>query len=338
MESTKHKGTRSRQVTISEEIWPIDGVFKISRGASTEVHVVVVTLEEADAIGRGEGVPYSRYGETVEGVLTTLHGVADAVVTGMSRDDLQSTLPPGAARNALDCALWDLEARLANRPVWELADLPEPVSVTTAFTLSLDEPQLMQDRAKANATRPLLKLKLGSGRRDLERLAAVRRGAPDSRIIVDANEGWTPDEFRELGPRLAEMGVAMIEQPLPADDDEALADLPRPVPVCADESCHDRASLTSVLGRYDMVNIKLDKTGGLTEALALKRSAEAAGLEIMVGMMVSTSLSVAPAMLLAQDARVVDLDGPLLLARDRPDGMHYEGSTLSWPSTRFWGV
>lgn len=337
MESIKHEGSRLRRVEISEEIWPIDGVFTISRGASTTVCVVVVTIKEGDAIGRGEGVPYSRYGETIEGVLETLHGVAEAVSAGMSREALQSALPPGAARNALDCALWDLEAHLIGRPVWELAGLPRPEPLITAFTLSLDEPHVMEERARTNAARPLLKLKLGSGKGDLERLAAVRRGAPDSRIIVDANEGWTPEAFRDLMPRIAEMGVAMIEQPLPADEDESLADLPRSVPVCADESCHDRGSLTSVLGRYDMVNIKLDKTGGLTEALALKAKAIPAGLEIMVGMMVSTSLSVAPAMIVAQGARVVDLDGPLLLARDRSDGMDYEGSTLSWPTTKFWG-
>jgi L-alanine-DL-glutamate epimerase-like enolase superfamily enzyme len=327
---------RVRRVTLRHERWPIDGVFRISRGAITSVGVVVATVEEGGVAGQGEGVPYRRYGETAEGVMAELALAARAVADGSGRQALQSALGPGAARNALDCALWDLEARRSGRPVWELAGLQPPAPVTTAFTLSLDSPDAMGARARANADRPLLKLKLGVGGEDLERLRAVRRGAPRARLVVDANEGWTRDDYVALAPRLAELGVEMIEQPLREGDDEALDGLARPVPICADESCHDRRSLAELRGRYDLVNIKLDKAGGLTEALALKAEAETAGFGIMVGMMVSTSLSVAPAMLIARGARVVDLDGPLLLARDRPGGMTYQGSTLSWKSG-FWG-
>ena len=322
---------------VRRETWPIDGVFAISRGATTSVDVVVATIEEGGVVGRGEGVPYSRYSETVESVIATVASVTEALEAGADRSDLQAALQPGAARNALDCALWDLEARLSGRPFWELAGLPRPEPVVTAFTLSLDEPEAMGERARRHADRPLLKLKLGTDARDLARLEAVRAGAPGARLIVDANEGWSIEAYSRLAPRLAELGVEMIEQPLRAADDEALAHTPRPVPVCADESCHDRASLASLRGRYDMVNIKLDKTGGLTEALELEAAASAAGFGIMVGMMVSTSLSVAPAMLVAQRAKVVDLDGPLLLAKDRAGGMRYDGSVLSWPGPGFWG-
>lgn len=325
------------RVTLRHERWPVDGVFRISRGALTSVGVVVATIEDAAGrAGRGEGVPYRRYGETAEGVMAAMDSAARAVADGADRAWLQEALPPGAARNALDCALWDLEARRAGRPVWDLAGLPAPGPVTTCFTLSLDAPEAMGARARANAGRPLLKIKLGACPGDLERLRAVRAGAPRARLVVDANEGWSLDDYLCLAPCLAELGVELIEQPLPEGDDEALEGLARPVPVCADESCHDCASLNGLRGRYDLVNIKLDKAGGLTEALALRAAAAAAGFGLMVGMMVSTSLSVAPALLVAQGARVVDLDGPLLLARDRPGGMTYEGSTLSW-TPGFWG-
>jgi L-alanine-DL-glutamate epimerase-like enolase superfamily enzyme len=281
-------------------------------------------------------VPYRRYRETAEGVMAAMAAAARDVADGADRSRLQALLPPGAARNALDCALWDLEARREGLPAWELAGLAAPAPVTTCFTISLDAPAAMGARARANAGRPLLKIKLGAGRDDLARLQAVRAGAPQARLVVDANEGWGLDDYLRLAPRLAELGVEVIEQPLPEGRDEALAEVARPVPVCADESCHDRASLAALHGRYDLVNVKLDKAGGLTEALALRAAAVEAGFGIMVGMMVSTSLSVAPALLVAQGARVVDLDGPLLLARDRPGGMTYEGSTLSW-TPGFWG-
>jgi L-alanine-DL-glutamate epimerase-like enolase superfamily enzyme len=298
--------------------------------------VVTVELAENGHLGRGECVPYARYGETVEGVSRQIQSLAPRLAEGLDRGGLQQLLPAGAARNALDCALWDLQAKQLGRRAWEIAGMELPSRPVTAYTLSLESPQSMRTNAAANAHRPLLKLKLG-GAQDLDRVRAVREGAPDSRIIVDANEGWTRSEYVDLAPRLLELGVAMIEQPLPASDDSELAGIERPLPVCADESCHDRASLETIMGRYDLINIKLDKTGGLTEALALKREAQAAGLGVMVGCMLATSLSMAPALMLCEGAEFVDLDGPLLLARDRQPGLHYDGATVAPPVPELWG-
>ncbi|MGH6952588.1 MAG: N-acetyl-D-Glu racemase DgcA [Alphaproteobacteria bacterium] len=324
------------ELSVRRESWPIRGTFTISRGSKTAAEVVVVELAAGGARGRGECVPYPRYGETTDGVVAALEGLRREVESGLDRERLQEALAPGAARNALDCALWDLEAKRARRRAWQLAGLIEPRPLTTAYTLSLDTPARMAEAAARESARPLLKLKVtGSG--DLERVAAVHRSAPRARLVVDANEAWTAAEFESFAPRLAALGVEMIEQPLPAAADEPLARLLRPIPVCADEACHDRRSLARLIGRYDMINIKLDKTGGLTEALALKREAEAAGLGIMVGCMISTSLAMAPAVLVAEGARVVDLDGPLLLEADRPEGLRYEGSLLYPPDARLWG-
>jgi L-alanine-DL-glutamate epimerase-like enolase superfamily enzyme len=266
--------------------------------------------------------------------IETLRG--DLVAGHIDRQNLLERLPAGAARNALDCALWDLEAKRAGKPVHVLAGLAAPEPLTTAYTLSLAEPDVMRRKAAENAGRPLLKLKLG-GEGDIARLEAVRQGAPAATIIVDANEGWTTDLYAEIAPHLLKLGVAMVEQPLPAGKDEALAEIERPLPVCADESCHDRASLPGLRGRYDMVNIKLDKTGGLTEALALRQDAIEAGFKVMVGCMVGTSLAMAPAFLVGQDAEIVDLDGPLLLAEDRDPPIRFEGSRMLPPDPALWG-
>lgn len=321
---------------VRSESWPIRGTFTISRGSKTAADVVIVELARDGRRGRGEAVPYARYGESMQSVIGQIEGLRPALADGLDRQRLQSALPAGAARNALDLAFWDLECKEAGKRHWQLAGLPEPGPVTTAFTLSLDTVENMARKAAENAERPLLKLKL-AGPEDLDRVAAVRRNAPAARIVVDANEGWTAQQYTALAPRLRDLGVEMIEQPLPAGADAALAEIERPVPVCADESCHDTATLAGLAGRYDMVNIKLDKTGGLTEALKLKQAAEAQGYGIMVGCMLATSLAMAPGVLLAQGAPVVDLDGPLLLAEDRDPALRIEDSLIYPPAPALWG-
>jgi L-alanine-DL-glutamate epimerase-like enolase superfamily enzyme len=323
-------------LSVRFERWPIAGAFTISRGAKTEAVVIVVELSDGYARGRGECAPYLRYDETVEGVAATIEAMREAIGHGLDRRGLQGMLPAGAARNALDCAFWDLEAKCSGKPVHELAGLPAPRPVVTAFTISLGAPETMAAAAAKAAERPLLKIKLG-GEGDVERMGAVRRAAPRAQLIVDANEAWTADNLAENLSACAAAGVTLVEQPLPADSDAALATISRPIPVCADESVHDRSSLDALAGKYDAVNIKLDKTGGLTEALALAAEAERQGLAVMTGCMVSTSLAMAPAMLLAQKARIVDLDGPLLLAKDRPGGLRYEGSLVYPPAPALWG-
>jgi len=318
------------------ENWPIAGAFSISRGAKTEAQVVVVTLSDGRHHGRGECVPYPRYGETVAGVMAALGAIGNRLAQGLDRMALQQAMPAGAARNALDCAFWDLEAKRAGRPVHALAGLPAPGPLTTAYTISLGTPQTMAEAAKAASARKLLKIKLGAPG-DPERIAAVRAAAPHTELIADANEGWTADNLAANLAACAAAGVTLIEQPLPADADAALASIPRPIPVCADESVHDRAGLAALAGRYDAVNIKLDKTGGLTEALAMVAEAKRLNFAVMVGCMVATSLAMAPAILVAQGARVVDLDGALLLAKDRPDGLRYDGSLVYPPTSALWG-
>ncbi len=320
------------RIAVVEEVFPIAGAFTISRGSRTEARVLTVIASADGVTGRGECVPYARYGETIRSVAAQILTLPPA----LDRHRLQSLLPPGAARNAVDCALWDLEAKITGRPVWDLAGLPPPGPEITAYTLSLDTPEAMEAAAARNAARPLLKIKLG-GSGDLARLEAVRSGAPRSRIIVDANEGWTPGTYAELAPELLRLGVELVEQPLPAGEDVALADLARILPVCADESCHDRASLPALTGRYDMVNIKLDKAGGLTEALALREAARGMGFEVMVGCMVASSLAMAPAVLVAQGAAVTDLDGPLLLAQDRHPSLRYDGRGVHPAAPELWG-
>lgn len=323
-------------LSVQSESWPIRGSFKISRGAKTSADVIVVELKEGDYVGRGECVPYARYGESLESVSNLIMSLQKDLNNGMDRMGLQDALPGGAARNALDCAFWDLEAKRAGKRVWNSLGQQDFKKLTTAYTLSLDSPEVMGQKAKDSAHLPLLKLKL-AGPGDLDRVAAVRQGAPNSRIIVDANEGWTAEIYKDLAPKLVNLGVEMIEQPLPAGDDAILSDIERCVPVCADESCHGVASLSDIVGKYDMVNIKLDKTGGLTEALALRSAAEEAGLGIMVGCMLATSLAMAPAMMVAQDVKVVDLDGPLLLDKDRPYGLEIKNGLMSAPQDILWG-
>jgi L-Ala-D/L-Glu epimerase len=324
------------RLAVRRDSWPLAKPFTISRGSRTVAEVVVAELSAGALRGRGEGVPYGRYGETVDGVVAALEGMSEAIAGGLGRAALQAVMAPGAARNALDVAFWDLEAKRTGTSVWTLAGIDEPKPVVTAYTLSVDTPERMAAAAREEAHRPLLKLKL-TGAGDLDRVRAVRAGAPKATLIVDANEAWTFDHLRDYGPILAELGVALIEQPLPAGQDEALAALPHPVPLCADESCHTSADLPELVGRYDYVNIKLDKTGGMTEALILLNAARAGGFKIMVGCMVGSSLAMAPAMLLAQRAEFVDLDAPLLLARDRQPGLHYEGSVVYPPKPNLWG-
>jgi L-alanine-DL-glutamate epimerase-like enolase superfamily enzyme len=318
------------------ERWPIAGAFTISRGAKTEAVTVVAEVSQGGHTGRGECVPYARYGETPEATLTAILSMQEALRRGLNRQALQNALPAGAARNALDCALLDLEAKASGQRVWELLGRTAPRACTTAFTISLGTPEAMAAATAKAASRPLLKIKLG-GDGDADRIAAVREQAPESELIVDANEAWTPDNLEQNLAACKAVGVTLVEQPLPAGQDGVLARIRRPLAVCADESAHDRASLDGLRARYDAVNIKLDKTGGLTEALAMADAAQALGFEIMVGSMVATSLAMAPAMLLAQQARFVDLDGPLLLAGDRDDGLRYDGSTVYPPDAALWG-
>jgi L-alanine-DL-glutamate epimerase-like enolase superfamily enzyme len=325
-----------QRLHVTRRSWPLAQPFVISRGSKTTADVVVAELHDGDSQGRGECVPYPHYGESVDSVFEALEKMKGAVFSGLNRESLQEAMPPGAARNALDAAFWDIEAKRAYCSVADLAGAGPLKPVTTAYTLSLDTPEAMGAAAAAQRARPLLKLKL-TGDGDLERVRAVRGNAPASRLIVDANESWTARHFAELAPALAEFGVELIEQPLPADDDDALAELPHPIPVCADESCHVTADLDRLVGKYDAVNIKLDKTGGLTEALLLAKAAKERGFDVMVGCLIGTSLAMAPAMLLAQQASVVDLDAPLLLAADRNQGLRYDGSLVYPPDPKLWG-
>lgn len=326
----------SPHLTARIERWPIAGAFTISRGAKTEAAVVVAQVTRGGVTGRGECVPYLRYGETPDDTLAAILVLENDIASGLDRITLQSRMKPGAARNALDCALIDLEAKSMGRRAWDLLGRAAPSPVTTAYTISLGTPDAMATATARAAHRPLLKIKLG-GEGDDERIRAVRAAAPESELIVDANEAWTDATLEPNLHACAEAGVTLVEQPLPAGQDAALGAIRRPLAVCADESVHDRASLEALRGRYDAVNIKLDKTGGLTEAMAMADCAQGLGFEIMVGCMVGTSLAMAPAMLLAPRARFIDLDGPLLLAKDRDDGLRYDGSTVFPPDAALWG-
>lgn len=325
-----------RRLSVRREVFPIRGAFRISRGSKTAAEVVVAEVEEGGLLGRGECVPYARYGETVPAVIEALESMAGAVAGGLDRKALRARMAPGAARNALDCALWDLEAKRAGRPAWELAGLERaPRPLVTCYTLSVDEPAAMAEAARGTP-HPLLKMKL-TGEGDLERVRAVRGAAPTARLVVDANEAWTLEQLQRFAPAFAELGVEMIEQPLPAGRDEELRGYRSPVPLGADESCHGIDSVERLKGLYAVLNVKLDKTGGLTEALLMKRAAEAAGFDLMVGCMVASSLAMAPAVLLAQGARFADLDGPLLLAEDRDPALRYDGALVHPPAPELWG-
>src|SRR5688572_3858196 len=326
----------SRVLSVAEERFPINGTFTISRGSRTAAEVLTCTIVDGGKSGRGECVPYGRYGETIAGVRAEIEAMAGEVAAGITRQDLLAAMRAGAARNAIDCALWDLEAKATGKPVAASVCDSAPGALETAFTLSLDTPEAMAAQARRNAGRPLLKVKLG-GDGDIDRIRAIRAAAPRSRIIVDANEGWTETDMDRNMAAAAELNVALIEQPLAAGRDDALRLIPRIVPVCADESVHEAADLDRLSGCYDAVNIKLDKAGGLTAALVLRDRARALGYSVMVGCMVGTSLAMAPAVLLAQGADFVDLDGPLLLARDRQPGLIYRGSLVSPPEPALWG-
>ena len=325
----------NRVLSVVEERFPIDGAFTISRGSKTEAEVISCTITEGENSGRGECVPYRRYGETVESVRRQIETASAAISAGIDRARLLEAMPSGAARNAVDCALWDLEAKISGIRVAErLGGKPAPLE--TAFTLSLASPEAMAAQARQNASRPLLKVKIG-GEGDIARIRAVRQAAPASRLILDANEGWTDDDVANNLAVAAELGVALVEQPLPAGRDAILGRIGHPVPVCADESVHTADGLEALAGLYDAVNIKLDKAGGLTAALMLRDRARELGFSVMVGCMVGTSLAMAPAVLLAQGADFVDLDGPLLLARDRTPGLTYRGSLVWPPEPALWG-
>ena len=314
------------------ELFPLAQTFTISRGSKSTAQVLCVRITRGADIGRGECVPYARYGETLDTVRAQIAELDPAI----SRSALQQALGPGAARNAVDCALWDLEAKGARQRAWTLAGLAMPGPVLTAYTLSLAAPDAMRATAAANAHRPLLKIKLGA-EGDMPRLEAVRQGAPRARLIIDANEGWTPEVYADLAPHLIRLGVELVEQPLPAGQDDMLAEIARPLPVCADESCHDSASLAALRGKYDVVNIKLDKTGGLTEGLLTRDLARQMGFRVMVGCMVGSSLAIAPAVLLAQGADWTDLDGPLLLSEDRPHPLLYDAAGVHPSESNLWG-
>ena len=318
------------RIEVTRDVFRLAQVFTISRGSRTQADVLTVSVTIGGVRGWGECVPYARYGETLDSVTAQIEGFSGAWA------DLPGALPAGAARNALDCAFWDHAAKAAGVRVWDLLKLPAPRPEITAYTLSLDTPDAMQVQAAQNAARPLLKIKLGT-HDDMARLEAVRRGAPDSRIIVDANEGWSAEVYADLAPHLIRLGVQMVEQPMPAGADDMLGEIARPLPVCADESCHDRTSLPALRGKYDMVNIKLDKTGGLTEALALKGDSIAQGYGVMVGCMVGSSLAMAPATILAQGVAFTDLDGPLLLAEDRAESLIFDAAGVHAPTAGLWG-
>lgn len=326
----------TRRLTVRAERWPLKAAFVISRGAKTEAAVVVAEILDGPHLGRGEATPYLRNGESVEGVLAEIEAAGEAVAAGLTRDDLQRRLAPGAARNAIDCALWDLEAKQKGVRAWALAGRARLDPVKTCFTISLGTPEAMAEAARENARRPILKLKIGSAD-GIEAVAAVRAAAPKTRLIVDANEGLAFEDLKQVTAELARLDVQLLEQPLPAAQDVQLEGFESPIPLCADESLHSRAELAACAARYSLVNVKLDKAGGLTEALALAAEAKGRGLGLMVGSMVCTSLGVAPALILAQGAEVADLDGPLLVARDREPGLAITGSLIEPPPAALWG-
>jgi L-alanine-DL-glutamate epimerase-like enolase superfamily enzyme len=323
------------RIDAREEVWPLKQTFRISRGSRSEARVVVVSVNDGSQTGRGEAVPIKRYGQSVESVLAQIESVKRA--KALDRHQLQELLPAGAARNALDCALWDLEAKISGRRVWELANIPIVPEVETSFTISLDTPEKMAASARGYGAPGPLKLKLGGDDVDLTRVEAVREAAPAARLLIDANESWSPDHYKSIVPALKRLGVGLIEQPFPADADEILETLDHPVPVCADESCHTCADLPRLKNRYDVVNVKLDKTGGLTEGMLLIKRARESEFKLLIGCMVGTSLSMAPARVLASSADWVDLDGPLLLTHDRDHGLSYPNGKICIPAPELWG-
>lgn len=330
-----HVSLTTLKIEARKQIFPLNHPFRISRGSRTEACVVTVSVNDGQYTGRGEGVPIARYNQSVDSVLAQVNSLAS--ITDLDRDKLMELLPVGAARNALDCALWDLEAKRSGKRAWELANIPIVDQVETSFTISLDTPARMADAAGAAADLPILKLKLAGDDADRARVEAVRAAAPKARLLIDANESWSPSHYRNTISALSDLGVELIEQPFPADADDVLETLEHPIPVCADESCHTTIDLPRLKNRYEAINIKLDKTGGLTEALQLYQRARENNFGILIGCMVCTSLSIAPARLLASHADWVDLDGPLLLARDRDHGLPYRSGRIGMPGRELWG-
>jgi len=333
-----------RILSVYSENWN-EEPFSISRGESDNFDVVIVKLEQNGIMGWGESSPTERYCETAYKTISLIENFRKELENGISRNEIQSMMPKGAARNAVDCAMWDLEAKMANKRVWELSEfskhlqidnLGKPKIVTTVYSIGLDTPKKMGYLAKKNSKRPILKIKL-TGDGDLERLNSIKENAPDSRLIVDANEGWEPEHYSRFVPEFLKLGVEMIEQPFPADKDNLLKNFDHPIPICADESCHDRNDLPHLEGLYEFINIKLDKTGGLSEAMYLQKEAESKGFKTMVGCMSSTSLGIAPAFLIAQHAKIIDLDAPLYLYNDRSFPIKYELSNVFPPSEHLWG-
>ncbi|MGF1529178.1 MAG: N-acetyl-D-Glu racemase DgcA [Candidatus Competibacterales bacterium] len=324
-------------MAIHAQRWALKGEWRIARGSRRFAETVTVELRDGLVAGRGECLPYARYGESIDSVTAQLEALKPALEAGLERDELQGRLPAGAARNAVDCALWDLAAKSTGQRVWQLVGLSPPKPLISAYTLAIDSPEAMAAAAKDHTHRPLLKVKLAGDDADRARVAAVHTAVPEAQLIIDANESWTPSRYLELAPSLAELGVVLIEQPLPADRDAPLAELPHPVPVCADESCHTAADLERLAGRYDVVNLKLDKTGGLTAALELRAQAQQRGFELMVGCMMATSLAMAPAFVVAGEALFVDLDAPLWLAEDRTPKVEFRASELQPPPAALWG-
>jgi L-alanine-DL-glutamate epimerase-like enolase superfamily enzyme len=325
-----------QRLTVSRRAWVLARPLVTAHGVKTTVDVVVAEISDVESRGRGEGVPLRRYGESIDSVVAALEAMKGAVFSGLDRDTLQQAMPPGAARNALDCAFWDIDAKRAYRSVAELAGLGAVPPLMTAFTVACDTPDKMAALAAANRARPLLRLELG-GDGDVERVRAVRQAVPASRLIVDAAESWSEGQLGAFMPALVDCRVELIAQPLPADADEALVELEGPILICADASCRTVADLDRLDGKYAAINIKLDKAGGLTEALALAAEATRRGLRIMVGGGIGTSLGVVPALLVAQRAEIVCLDGPLHLAADRVPGLRYEGSTIHPADPKLWG-
>ena len=329
--------SRKLEFNIAEQVWPLDKPFRISRGSRTEARVVVVTIGDGKHIGRGEAVPAKRYNETVDSVKARLERVFPKLERGINRERVQELLPAGPARNALDCAVWDFEAKRSGKRAWESAKIPVADEVVTAFTISLDTPEEMGAAARAHAASPVLKLKLGGDFLDLDRVEAVRENAPRVRLLVDANESWSPSHYTKIVPQLKSLGVELIEQPFPANTDQVLETLDHPIPVCADESCHTASDLSRLVNRYEAINVKLDKTGGLTEALKLCAQARQNGFKVLIGCMVCTSLGIAPARLLASSADYLDIDGPLLLAGDRHHPLPYHDCKVGLPPRELWG-
>ena len=320
-------------IAIKRETFELKKIFTISRGSKVNAEVITISISKNGFIGYGECIPYKRYNETIDSVINQIETVKKID----NRDEINTFLPAGAARNAIDCAMWDLEAKILNSSVFEISNLPKPKPVTSAFTLSLSSPSEMAKEARINASKSILKIKLGGGIKDIERIEAIKKSAPHSKIIVDANESWSVDDFLKIEPIFYKLGVKMIEQPFQSKEDDHLINIKKNIPICADESCHTSSDLANCINKYDIVNIKLDKTGGLTEAIKLKKQALKLKFEVMIGCMVGTSLSIAPALLLTDDAKWIDLDGPLLLKNDREYPLVYKNDNIFPASKKLWG-